>query len=56
MTIQSLDHVGIVVDDLPAATRFFVDLGLNVLGEGPGGSAHLVEGAWVDREIGRAHV
>jgi catechol 2,3-dioxygenase-like lactoylglutathione lyase family enzyme len=28
MTIQRLDHVGIVVDDLAAATAFFVELGL----------------------------
>jgi catechol 2,3-dioxygenase-like lactoylglutathione lyase family enzyme len=26
--------VGIVVDDLAAATKFFVELGLKVLGEG----------------------
>ena len=34
MTIQRLDNVGIVVDDLAAATTFFVELGLKVLGEG----------------------
>lgn len=51
MTIKSLDHVGIVVDDLPAATAFFVELGLTVLGEGPGGSAQMVEGEWVDRVV-----
>ncbi len=28
MTIQRLDHVGIVVDDLAAATEFFVELEL----------------------------
>jgi catechol 2,3-dioxygenase-like lactoylglutathione lyase family enzyme len=38
--------VGIVVDDLAAATTFFVELGLKVLGEG------LVEGGWVDRVVG----
>jgi catechol 2,3-dioxygenase-like lactoylglutathione lyase family enzyme len=43
MTIQHLENVGIVVDDLAAATRFFVELGLKVLGAGP------VEGGWVDR-------
>jgi hypothetical protein len=26
MTIQRMDHVGIVVDDLAAATAFFVEL------------------------------
>jgi hypothetical protein len=40
MTIQRLENVGIVVDDLAAATTFFVELGLTVLGEGP------VEGGW----------
>jgi hypothetical protein len=28
MTIQRMEHVGIVVDDLAAATEFFVELGL----------------------------
>ena len=46
MTIQRLENVGIVVDDLAAATTFFVELGLKVLGEGP------VEGDWVDRVNG----
>ena len=41
-----MDHVGIVVDDLPVATAFFVELGLNCRGEGP------VEGSWVDRVVG----
>ena len=34
MTIQRLENVGIVVDDLAAATEFFVELGLKLLGEG----------------------
>jgi catechol 2,3-dioxygenase-like lactoylglutathione lyase family enzyme len=46
MTIQRMDHVGIVVDDLAAATAFFVELGLKLQGEGP------VEGGWVDRVVG----
>jgi catechol 2,3-dioxygenase-like lactoylglutathione lyase family enzyme len=46
MTIQRLENVGIVVEDLAAATTFFVELGLKVLGEGP------VEGGWVDRVVG----
>jgi catechol 2,3-dioxygenase-like lactoylglutathione lyase family enzyme len=41
-----MDHVGIVVDDLAAATAFFVELGLELQG---GGS---VEGGWVDRVVG----
>jgi catechol 2,3-dioxygenase-like lactoylglutathione lyase family enzyme len=30
-----MEHVGIVVDDLAAATAFFVELGLKLQGEGP---------------------
>jgi catechol 2,3-dioxygenase-like lactoylglutathione lyase family enzyme len=41
-----MDHVGIVVDDLAAATEFFVQLGLELRGEGS------VEGRWVDRIVG----
>jgi catechol 2,3-dioxygenase-like lactoylglutathione lyase family enzyme len=41
-----MDHVGIVVDDLAAATEFFVELGLGPQGEGS------VEGRWVDRVVG----
>jgi catechol 2,3-dioxygenase-like lactoylglutathione lyase family enzyme len=46
MTVRRMDHVGIVVDDLPAATEFFVELGLVLRGEAP------VEGRWVDRIVG----
>jgi catechol 2,3-dioxygenase-like lactoylglutathione lyase family enzyme len=46
MTIQRIEHVGIVVDDLATATAFFVELGLTLQGEGP------VEGGWVDRVVG----
>jgi catechol 2,3-dioxygenase-like lactoylglutathione lyase family enzyme len=46
MTIQRMDHVGIVVDDLAAATAFFVELGLELRGESP------VQGGWVDRVVG----
>jgi hypothetical protein len=46
MTIQRMDHVGIVVDDLAAAKAFFVELGLELQGEGR------VEGGWVDRVLG----
>jgi catechol 2,3-dioxygenase-like lactoylglutathione lyase family enzyme len=41
-----MEHVGIVVDDLEAATAFFVELGLKLQGEGQ------VEGGWVDRVVG----
>src|SRR3954454_9785707 len=46
MAVQRMDHVGIVVDDLAAATEFFVKLGLVLQGEGS------VEGRWVDRIVG----
>jgi catechol 2,3-dioxygenase-like lactoylglutathione lyase family enzyme len=32
--IERMDHVGIVVDDLAAATEFFVELRLELQGEG----------------------
>jgi catechol 2,3-dioxygenase-like lactoylglutathione lyase family enzyme len=46
LAIQRMEHVGIVVDDLAAATEFFVELGLELQGEGR------VEGRWVDRIVG----
>ncbi|MGG1572555.1 VOC family protein [Fictibacillus sp. NRS-1165] len=33
MKIRRIDHVGIIVEDLAAAKAFFLELGLNVLGE-----------------------
>lgn len=41
-----MDHVGIVVEDLAAATEFFVELGLEVQGRGE------VEDPLVDRIVG----
>jgi catechol 2,3-dioxygenase-like lactoylglutathione lyase family enzyme len=46
MTVQRLENVGIVVDDLAAVTAFFVELGLELLVEG------MVEGDWVDHVVG----
>ena len=46
VTIQRMDHVGIVVDDLADAVAFFVELGLELQGESP------VAGGWVDRVVG----
>jgi catechol 2,3-dioxygenase-like lactoylglutathione lyase family enzyme len=46
MTIQRMDHVGIVVNDLADAVAFFVGLGLELQGEAP------VAGDWVDRIVG----
>src|SRR5579872_6124518 len=46
MTIKRMDHVSVVVDDLPAAIAFFTTLGMAIEGETP------VEGPWVDRVNG----
>ncbi len=46
MTIQRMDHVGIIVNDLAAAKEFFVELGLELQGEAS------LEGGSVDRVVG----
>src|SRR5215213_1448969 len=46
MTLQRMDNVLIVVDDLEAATAFFVELGMELEGETQ------VEGPWVDSTVG----
>lgn len=46
MTIQRMDNVGIIVDDLEAAVAFFVELGMEVEGKA------LVEGRWAARLVG----
>jgi catechol 2,3-dioxygenase-like lactoylglutathione lyase family enzyme len=46
MTVLRMEHIGVVVDDLEAATAFFVELGLELDGEGS------VEGRVVDRIVG----
>ena len=43
MTIQRMDNVGIVVDDLEAAIAFCAELGME-------GKA-LIEGRWADRTV-----
>ena len=50
MTIKRLDHVSVVVDDLPAAIAFFTILGMTRDGEA------VVEGPWVDRVNGLENV
>src|SRR4029079_13203432 len=50
MKIKRIDHVGITVNDLAAARAFFLDLGLELLGEGD------VEGELVDRVTGLNNV
>jgi catechol 2,3-dioxygenase-like lactoylglutathione lyase family enzyme len=46
MTIQRMDNVLIVVDDLEAAKAFFAELGMELEGEATN------EGLWVDRVVG----
>jgi catechol 2,3-dioxygenase-like lactoylglutathione lyase family enzyme len=46
MAVQRMGHVGIVVDDLPAAIEFFVELGLELQSEWS------IEGRSVDRIVG----
>jgi catechol 2,3-dioxygenase-like lactoylglutathione lyase family enzyme len=46
VTIERMDHVGIVVDDLADAVAFFLELGLELQGEAE------VGGEWVDRVVG----
>jgi catechol 2,3-dioxygenase-like lactoylglutathione lyase family enzyme len=46
MTLQRMDNVLIVVEDLEAAKAFFSELGMELEGE------TTVEGPWVDRTIG----
>ena len=50
MTLQRMDHVGVIVDDLDAAIEFFVELGLEVQGR------FSVDGPRVDRIVGLAGV
>src|SRR5215208_4455437 len=54
MTLQRMDNVLIVVDDLEAAKAFFAELGMELEGKTQ------VEGPWVDRTVGldgvRAHI
>jgi catechol 2,3-dioxygenase-like lactoylglutathione lyase family enzyme len=46
MTLQRMDNVLIVVDDLEAAKGFFAELGMELEGE------TTVEGGWVDQVVG----
>src|SRR6267378_2554031 len=46
MTIQRMDNVLIVVNDLEAAKAFFAELGMELEGE------TTVEGGWVDSVVG----
>ena len=50
MTLQRMDNVLIVVDDLDAAKAFFAELGMELEGEGP------VEGESVDCVVGLSGV
>jgi catechol 2,3-dioxygenase-like lactoylglutathione lyase family enzyme len=46
MTVQRMDNVGIVVDDLPSTMAFFRELGLELEGRA------MVEGEWAGRVTG----
>ena len=46
MTIERMDNVGIVVEDLDAAIEFFTELGLEFEGRAP------IEGGWADGVTG----
>src|SRR5712671_5415935 len=46
MALKRMDNVGIVVDDLPATIAFFLELGLELEGQGT------VEGDWAGRVTG----
>src|SRR5215471_3911640 len=54
MTIQRMDNVAIVVEDLDAAVAFFAELGMELEGKGQ------IEGPWADRTVGldgvRSHI
>jgi catechol 2,3-dioxygenase-like lactoylglutathione lyase family enzyme len=47
MKIHRIDHVSVIVNDPPAAKAFFLDLGLEVQGEGE------LEGEWLDQIVGQ---
>jgi catechol 2,3-dioxygenase-like lactoylglutathione lyase family enzyme len=46
MTVQRMDNVGIVVENLDAAIEFFIELGLELEGRAP------IEGDWADGVTG----
>src|SRR3954447_24816443 len=46
MTIQRMDNVGIVVDDLDTAVAFFTELGMELEGRMP------IEGSWAGKVVG----
>jgi catechol 2,3-dioxygenase-like lactoylglutathione lyase family enzyme len=50
MTLQRMDNVLIVVDDLEAAKAFFIEIGMELEGETS------VEGRWVDLLVGLENV
>jgi catechol 2,3-dioxygenase-like lactoylglutathione lyase family enzyme len=50
MTLQRMDNVLIVVEDLEAAEAFFIELGMELVGETQ------VEGEWAGRVVGLENV
>ncbi len=45
MTLQRMDNVGIIVEDLEAAIAFFTELGMELEGKAQ------IEGLWADRTV-----
>jgi len=50
VTIQRMDNVGIVVEDLDGAIAFFAELGMELEGRAQ------IEGLWADRTVGLSGV
>ena len=50
MSLQRMDNVGIVVEDLPATIAFFSELGLELEGRAT------IEGDWAERVTGLRHM
>lgn len=50
MTLQRMDNILVVVEDLEAAKSFFAELGMKLEGE------TTVEGGWADRVVGLENV
>jgi catechol 2,3-dioxygenase-like lactoylglutathione lyase family enzyme len=46
VTLQRMDNIAIVVDDLDAAVAFFAELGMELEGKAQ------IEGPWADRTVG----
>jgi len=43
MKLKYIDHVGVIVNDLEPAKKFFIDLGFTVMGEADEGNSELLD-------------